>query len=65
VALKGAGIHNERTNLAHNLPLMTNPHNDSASAEHFNSSAYRLWGQTSRRYVRLLGGCPKKNPQAL
>ena len=36
VALKGAGIRNEGTNLAHNLPLMTNPHNDSASVEHFN-----------------------------
>jgi hypothetical protein len=22
---------------------MTNPHNDSAAAEHFNSSAHRLW----------------------
>ena len=44
VAPKGADIHNEGTNLAHNLTLMTNPHNDSAAAEHFNSSAYRVWG---------------------
>src|SRR5262245_2903707 len=43
VAPKGAGIHTEGTNLAHNLLLMTNLQNDSAAAEHFNSSAYRLW----------------------
>ena len=43
VAPKGAGFYNEGTNLAHNLPLMTNPHTDPAAAEHFNSSARRLW----------------------
>lgn len=43
VAPKGAGFYNEGTNLAHNLPLMTNPHTDTAAAEHFNTSARRLW----------------------
>ena len=33
VAPKGIDIHNEGTNLAHNLPLMTNRHNDSAAVE--------------------------------
>jgi len=36
VAPKGASIHTEGTNLAHNLLLMTNLQNDSAAAEHFN-----------------------------
>jgi len=35
VAPKGAGFYNEGTNLAHNLPLMTNPHTDPAAAEAF------------------------------
>jgi phosphoketolase len=43
VTPKGAGFYNEGTNLAHNLPLMTNPHTDAAAAEHFNTSARRLW----------------------
>ncbi len=43
VAPKGAGFYNEGTNLAHNLPLMTNPHIDAVAAEHFNTSARRLW----------------------
>ncbi|MGQ9572220.1 MAG: xylulose 5-phosphate 3-epimerase [Dehalococcoidia bacterium] len=43
VAPKGAGFYGEGTNLAHNLPLMSNPHIDTTAAEHFNESARRLW----------------------
>jgi phosphoketolase len=43
VAPKGAGFYGEGTNLAHNLPLMSNPHNDLQAAHHFNESARRLW----------------------
>ncbi len=43
VAPKGAGFYGEGTNLAHNLPLMGNPHTDSTAADRFNHSARRLW----------------------
>jgi phosphoketolase len=43
VAPKGAGFYGEGTNLAHNLPLGGNPHEDGASARNFNRSAHRLW----------------------
>lgn len=43
VAPKGAGFYGEGTNLAHNLPLMANPHTDGEAARHFNESARRLW----------------------
>jgi phosphoketolase len=43
LAPKGAGFYGEGTNLAHNLPLMANPHVDRAAAQHFNESARRLW----------------------
>jgi len=43
VAPKGAGFYGEGTNLAHNLPLMANPHTDIEAARHFNESAHRLW----------------------
>jgi phosphoketolase len=43
VAPKGAGFHGEGTNLAHNLPLPSNPYTDPVSAQHFNESARRLW----------------------
>lgn len=43
VAPKGAGFYGAGTNLAHNLPLGGNPHEDAASARHFNRSARRLW----------------------
>jgi phosphoketolase len=43
VAPKGAGFYGEGTNLAHNLPLMANPHTDPEAASHFNESARRLW----------------------
>jgi phosphoketolase len=43
VAPKGAGFYGEGTNLAHNLPLMANPHTDPEAARHFNDSARRLW----------------------
>jgi phosphoketolase len=42
-APKGAGFFGEGTNLAHNLPLGTNPHTDLVAAERFNESARRLW----------------------
>jgi phosphoketolase len=43
VAPKGAGFFGAGTNLAHNLPLMTNPHADAEAAKHFNESARKLW----------------------
>jgi phosphoketolase len=43
LAPKGAGFYGEGTNLAHNLPLMSNPHIDSVAAQRFNESARRLW----------------------
>lgn len=43
VAPKGAGFYGEGTNLAHNLPLMSNPHSDITAARHFNESARKLW----------------------
>ena len=43
VAPKGAGFYGEGTNLAHNLPLMSNPHLDPVAARRFNESARRLW----------------------
>lgn len=43
VAPKGYGFYGEGTNLAHNLPLMTNPYVDEVAAHHFNESARRLW----------------------
>ena len=43
LAPKGAGFYGEGTNLAHNLPLMSNPHTDPVAAERFNEGARRLW----------------------
>jgi phosphoketolase len=43
VAPKGAGFYGAGTNLAHNLPLGTNPHTDATAARRFNTSARRLW----------------------
>ncbi|MGH2359539.1 MAG: xylulose 5-phosphate 3-epimerase, partial [bacterium] len=43
VAPKGAGFPGEGTNLAHNLPLMANPRNDSRAAALFNEAAKKLW----------------------
>ena len=43
VAPKGAGFYGEGTNLAHNLPLGSNPHSDIVAAQRFNESARRLW----------------------
>jgi phosphoketolase len=43
VAPKGAGFPGEGTNLAHNLPLMSNPATDSAAAALFNQGARNLW----------------------
>lgn len=43
VAPKGAGFPGEGTNLAHNLPLMGNPHSEGSIAALFNQGARRLW----------------------
>ncbi len=43
VAPKGAGFPGEGTNLAHNLPLMANPHTNREAAARFNRGARRLW----------------------
>jgi len=43
VAPKGAGFYGEGTNLAHNLPLISNPYTDAVAAGRFNESARRLW----------------------
>ena len=43
VAPKGAGFPGAGTNLAHNLPLMVNPHADRPAADRFNRGARRLW----------------------
>ena len=43
VAPKGAGFYGEGTNLAHNLPLMSNPNTDATSASYFNQGTRRLW----------------------
>ncbi len=43
VALKGAGFYGAGTNLAHNLPLGTNPRTDPLAARRFNEHARRLW----------------------
>jgi phosphoketolase len=43
VAPKGAGFYGAGTNLAHNLPLGANPHDDATAARRFNASARRLW----------------------
>lgn len=43
VAPKGAGFYGEGTNLAHNLPLTTNPHVDPTAALNFNESSKKLW----------------------
>ncbi len=43
VAPKGYGFPGAGTNLAHNLPLMANPHTDRRAARRFNQGARRLW----------------------
>jgi phosphoketolase len=43
VAPKGAGFYGEGTNLAHNLPLPANPHDDVEARELFNVHARKLW----------------------
>jgi phosphoketolase len=43
VAPKGYGFPGAGTNLAHNLPLMANPHTDKEARDRFNRGAKRLW----------------------
>ncbi|WP_447980035.1 phosphoketolase family protein [Candidatus Nitrospira bockiana] len=43
IAPKGAGFPGEGTNLAHNLPLMGNPRQETRAAALFNEGAKRLW----------------------
>lgn len=47
IAPKGAGFYGEGTNLAHNLPLMSNPYLDPVAAKNFNDSAKKLWVKLS------------------
>jgi phosphoketolase len=42
-APKGAGFPGEGTNLAHNLPLLTNPWVDEGARHRFNEAAQKLW----------------------
>jgi phosphoketolase len=53
VAPKGAGFPGEGTNLAHNLPLMGNPHTAPPAAARFHDGARRLWVPPTA----LLGAC--------
>jgi phosphoketolase len=43
VAPKGAGFYGAGTNLAHNLPLGTNPSKDPVGVQRFNESARKIW----------------------
>lgn len=43
MAPKGYGFPGAGTNLAHNLPLMANPHTDKQARDKFNRGAKRLW----------------------
>jgi phosphoketolase len=43
LAPKGAGFPGEGTNLAHNLPLLSNPYTDPQAAARFNEGARKLW----------------------
>lgn len=43
VTPKGYGFPGAGTNLAHNLPLMTNPRTDAGAVRRFNAGARRLW----------------------
>lgn len=72
VAPKGAGFPGEGTNLAHNLPLMGNPHTDPAIARLFHEGARRLWvplgelqhaGGQFRRHA--VSGRPRERDHAL
>jgi phosphoketolase len=72
LAPKGAGFFNEGTNLAHNLPLLKNPHQDAAAAAQFNESARRLWvpaeelATASRRLQNFqLSGRPREREHPL
>ncbi|MDZ4797730.1 MAG: hypothetical protein SGI92_06180 [Bryobacteraceae bacterium] len=47
IAPKGAGFPGEGTNLAHNLPLMTNPRTDARAAALFHEGAKKLWVEPS------------------
>jgi phosphoketolase len=46
LAPKGAGFPGAGTNLAHNLPLMANPHTDKHAPDRFNQGAKKLWVPT-------------------
>jgi phosphoketolase len=72
VAPKGAGFYGEGTNLAHNLPLLSNPALDPVAAGHFNESARKLWVQPVdlRKSVEVLqqhetSGRPREGDHAL
>ena len=54
VAPKGAGFYGEGTNLAHNLPLGSNPHTDLVAAERHFAQALDLAGFGTTERLRLL-----------
>lgn len=71
-APKGAGFPGEGTNLAHNLPLMANPHTDANAAARFNEAARKLWVPPDelRHAIEVLAnharsGRPKERDHAL
>ena len=72
IAPKGAGFYGEGTNLAHNLPLMSNPYNDPVAARRFNESASKLWvslpelkESIGRFQNHAISGRPKERNHAL
>ncbi|MBS3907425.1 MAG: xylulose 5-phosphate 3-epimerase [Syntrophaceae bacterium] len=72
LAPKGAGFYGEGTNLAHNLPLMSNPHIDPVAARRFNESARKLWVSLSelkegigRFQNHAVSGRPRERDHAL
>jgi phosphoketolase len=72
LAPKGAGFHNEGTNLAHNLPLLKNPSKDAGAARQFNVSARKLWvpmeeltTAAKRFQTYQLSGRPRERENAL
>jgi len=72
LAPKGAGFYGEGTNLAHNLPLMSNPHIDPLAAQRFNESARKLWvalPELKESIVRFqshaISGRPRERDHAL
>jgi len=62
VAPKGAGFYGAGRNLAHNLPLGTNPRIDPLAARRFNEHARRLWVPTKE--LREASGWLQRHAQS-